>query len=454
MQKKDRSQVFNELRNKHPYFIYENFTIEHSNSQLILRFFFNLSDKYHFSSTLCVPVAKKFKLTENEQWLQNLAFHLGMAELVSYWKAACSPKIIIRAALLDAKQIAWWKKLWFQGLGEFFYTNGVQVSEDSFVEVSCETDTVFTVFSFDSNSKILVPIGGGKDSVVTLELLSRNGFSVAPFILNPRRASLQTIKSAGFARSALFEIQRTIDPQLIKLNEAGYLNGHTPFSAMLAFVTLLAARLKNIRHIALSNESSANEVSIPGTHVNHQYSKSIGFEKDFRDYVAKYISADFNYFSFLRPVNELQIGKLFSDFSNHHKTFRSCNVGSKTDVWCGHCPKCLFTWIILSPFITQEKLSAIFGKDILNDSNLIQTLKELSGIADEKPLECVGTVDEVNAALKDLIQNLDTDQLPKLLEFYKNQNVAAKIPSSQLLKQFDAAHFLQPGFEQILKQAL
>jgi hypothetical protein len=223
---------------------------------------------------------------------------------------------------------------------------------------------------------------------------------------------------------------------------------------MLAFITLLAARLKNIRHIALSNESSANEVSIPGTHVNHQYSKSIAFEKDFRTYVAKYISADFNYFSFLRPINELQIGKLFAGFSNHHKSFRSCNVGSKTDVWCGHCPKCLFTWIILSPFISQDKLISIFEKDLMNDLDLIPTLKELSAIADEKPLECVGTVDEVNAALNDLIQSLDTDQLPNLLDYYKNQNVAAKIPSSQLLKQFDSAHFLQPEFEQILKQAL
>ncbi|MCF8367374.1 MAG: hypothetical protein K9H16_16415, partial [Bacteroidales bacterium] len=236
--------------------------------------------------------------------LQNLAFHIGMVELISYWKAACPPKLIIKAGLIDNVQIIWWKKLWFNGLGEFFYTNNIQVGMDDFVEVVCEGKSSFAGYNFEPNSKVLVPVGGGKDSVVTLELLKRAGLDVVPFALNARSACIESAVSTGFKSSDIFEIKRTIDPGLIDLNKKGYLNGHTPFSALLAFVTLLAAQLLGIRNIALSNESSANEATIPGTQVNHQYSKSFGFEEDFREYVARYISPDFNYFSFLRPLNE------------------------------------------------------------------------------------------------------------------------------------------------------
>ena len=42
---------------------------------------------------------------------------------------------------------------------------------------------------------------------------------------------------------------------------------------------------------------------------------------------------------------------------NIHKIFKSCNVGSKSIPWnwCCDCPKCLFVYIILSPFLTKEE---------------------------------------------------------------------------------------------------
>ena len=41
----------------------------------------------------------------------------------------------------------------------------------------------------------------------------------------------------------------------------------------------------------------------------------------------------------------------------------------------------------------------IFGEDLLNKPSLQQYFDELTGIAENKPFECVGTVDEVNRAL-------------------------------------------------------
>ena len=41
----------------------------------------------------------------------------------------------------------------------------------------------------------------------------------------------------------------------------------------------------------------------------------------------------------------------------------------------------------------------IFGEDLLDKPALQQYFDELTGIAENKPFECVGTVDEVNRAL-------------------------------------------------------
>lgn len=389
------------LRELHPVFCYESFTYSTTAEGLLLKFRFTAGNGIVFEPETLICNSPFIDFTRlSEQQYATLAFHIGMVELISYWKCMCSPTVVIKPFALDNEQIAFWKKLYFNGLGEFFYINGISATIEDFMQIVCEGGQVAQPLDFDVNTdQYLVPIGGGKDSVVTLELLRRGGYAIRPLIINPRGATTQCAEKAGFAPSEVFEIRRTIHPTLLKLNAEGYLNGHTPFSAMLAFYTLLASALTGYANIALSNESSANEATVIGTSVNHQYSKSLEFENDFRTYVHKYISPKFNYFSFLRPLSELQIAMLFAQNSQYFSVFRSCNAGSKQNVWCCNCPKCLFAYIILSPFIEPATMERIFGKDLLNDSTMQRYFDELTGQAPTKPFECVGTIDEVNAAL-------------------------------------------------------
>jgi hypothetical protein len=460
LKRTDNQSKFNALRKEFSVFTYESQTVKRENGTLSLAFDFNLDDRYHFRPTLEIPARPFFDWNGiPEEQLQALAFQIGMTELVSYWKIACPKGVVVKPFALTESQKAFWKKLYYNGLGEFLYLNSIMVSEAGLMEIeSPPIDSIqhTTLRRNDMGGsrfeeKTLVPIGGGKDSVVTLECL-RNEMPVIPLIVNPRGATLNCVKTAGYKENEFIVINRTLDPTMLQLNAEGYLNGHTPFSALLAFISVLVAFGSRSKYIALSNENSANESTVPGTNINHQYSKSIEFESDFRNYVAENLSPEVQYFSFLRPLSELQIAKLFSQCEAYHPVFRSCNAGSKTDSWCGKCPKCLFTWIILSPFLSREKLTAIFGKDLMVDESLRPILEELNGTAAVKPFECVGTVEEVRACLN------ATAEVPEPVE---GPNNIAKAPEpvegptvDEILHRFNTNHFLPPQFEQILKAKL
>ena len=439
LKRTDNQSKFDALRREFSTFTFESQTVKRENGTLSLAFDFNLDDRYHFRPTLEIPARPFFDWDGiPEAQLQALAFQIGMTELVSYWKIACPKRVVVKPFALDKSQIAFWKKLYYNGLGEFLYLNTITVSELELMEIESQGGKTFEKIQTTLDEKTLVPIGGGKDSVVTLECL-RDKMPVTPLIVNPRGATLNCVKIAGYNDDQFIVINRTLDPTMLQLNAEGYLNGHTPFSALLAFISVLVAFGSRSKYIALSNENSANESTVPGTNINHQYSKSVEFESDFRNYVAENLNKEIQYFSFLRPLSELQIAKLFSQCEAYHSVFRSCNVGSKTDSWCGHCPKCLFTWIILSPFLSKEKLISIFGKDLMADESLRPIYEELNGTAAVKPFECVGTVEEVRACIN------ATTKVPEPVEGPTIE---------EILSRFNNEHFLPEKFEQILTSRL
>ncbi len=436
---------YDDLRQRYPLFEYVDYHYRLDDDGLHLRFDFSMGG-VEFHPEALVEARPFLDRNVSSGVLDRLVFDIGMIELISYWKCACPPTVKVSCGSLTDEQTAFWRKLYWNGLGEFFYTNGIAESQEGFLQVESgkrkvESKGIFEIQNPKSEiqNSYLVPIGGGKDSVVTLELLRRAGKTIRPLIMNPRGATVECARVGGFGMDEVLVIRRTIDPVLLELNAKGYLNGHTPFSAMLAFYTRLASALTGIPNVALSNESSANESTVRGTSVNHQYSKSLEFEDDFRKYVRVGSGecvvdssrgqvlptthyplptelSTFNYFSFLRPLSELQIAMLFSRFTAYHDVFRSCNAGSKQDIWCGHCAKCLFAYIILSPFVEPDRLNAIFGKSMLDDTTLEHEFRQLLGEAETKPFECVGTVGEVHQALRMTVERWYKEKRPKLLE--------------------------------------
>ena len=458
-----RQDLYDKYRCEYRTFVFESYSYNVQPDGLHISFSFAVDERVRFSPEAFFP-ARRFLHPERlgKKELDSLVFNIGMVELVSYWKCYCPQEVVVIPHKLTDGQVSFWKKLYFNGLGEFFYTNGIETNLADFMHLHSRADapqcSVFelnAVLNENTCDPHIVPIGGGKDSVVTLELLDGYGGTEKdfckrplPLIMNPRGATEECVRCAGYTLDDVVVINRRIDPALLEINAQGGLNGHTPFSAMLAFYTILASAMNGRRfRIALSNEGSANESTVAGTMVNHQYSKSMEFENDFRAYVRDYISPTFNYYSFLRPLCELQIAALFSKYNQYHDIFRSCNVGSKTDVWCGHCAKCLFAFIILSPFLSPERLSSIFGHNLLNDMTLKLEFDQLTGNAQTKPFECVGTVAEVNKALEMTLLRWYCDgERPALLVGFQPQKREVSLLS------FDSDNNLPQDENRLLKE--
>ncbi len=412
---------FKALREKYPVFSYDGYHIEKHDGYIEIKYDFKIENLCEFHPVTKIVTSNLNVVNSPDGGMgKKLVFALGMAEAVSYWKCACPPAFVVNCGDVDESAAEWWKRLWFNGLSELFYRNSIETDIGGFVNISSRGVNDFENCGIKKSGLSIVPIGGGKDSDVTLDLLSDMHDKVMGFTVNDQGARTEAAEVSGIGKDRVIRTLRTIDPELIKRNAEGFINGHTPFSSVVAFLSAYCAYLIGAKNIILSNEASANESNIEGTQINHQYSKSYQFESDFNYYMKNHLGFDVRYFSLLRPFNELQIAAQFSQLEKYHKVFKSCNAGSKKNVWCCNCAKCLFVYIILSPFLSEEKLVEIFGCNMLEKYELVRDFEGLAGLSGVKPFECIGTVSEVCTALNmtALRYIREEKDLPALLEHY------------------------------------
>ncbi len=411
--------TYRELTSKYDRFIYESYHVEEWEEKLMLNFQYKIVGEFgepivfnHRISYALISESESLDLSKIKE-LDALIFTIGLVEGINYYKTVCPREFYVHCGRLTKGQKKWWEKLYYHGLGEFIYLNGLadEVGEDNFVHFADDEKIPndFDRISLDVKGN-LIPVGGGKDSVVTLELLSHMKEENLPFVMSPPQAAYDCIEVAGYDETLL--ARRYFDKSMIQMNNEGFLNGHVPFSAILGFIALFGAALTKRQYIPLSNERSANEATVMGESYNHQYSKSFEFEADFNDYVHRYLIEDIKYFSLLRPLYEVEIAERFAKMTQYHQVFRSCNRGKKDNSWCGVCSKCLFVNIILGPLMTKEALFDIFGSHLLDNENLEDIFLELLGMTDAKPFECVGTVDEVRWSMKTIVEKYTQEERP------------------------------------------
>ncbi len=378
---------------------------------------------------------------------------------VSYYKAAVPDSIRIETAPITEQCAHFFDKLYLHGLAEFAYRNRLDLHKR--IRFPFSTHSAAKPESMQLPKRTAIPVGGGKDAIVTIDALQHAGQSPVLFALG----DFQPIKEiAKIAKLPLINVTRQISPALIQLNEQGAYNGHVPISAIIAFILPVCAILYGFDTAALSNERSADSGNLihNGFSVNHQYSKSMEFEKDAAHFFKKYILSDFNYFSFLRPLSDLRIAQLFSKLRTYHPIFMSCNRAFKLDRrkrlqrWCLDCPKCRFTFLVLAPFMVKTELITLFGANLLDDMEQRQGFDQLLGVGGFKPFECVGEIEESAAAFILLTQNLQWRD-DCLVRRFKTKILPGLNHPERIVKtalDFSNSHQLPYQYEEVLRAYL
>ncbi len=373
-------------------FYFEKYTYDPENG--VARFHYSYDRELYFEEVL------EFEKTETE--IEPVLFHLHLALGISYYKAYLAPEIKVKSGQLSRAQAEFWDTVYTKGLGEFFYQN--KIDFNGLVRFPYGDKEPETATEIGAKDRALVPLGGGKDSLVTAGILQEKGIDFDVFTLGSYPMIEEQIRAMQKPHHL---IKRTIDPQLLEENKKDALNGHVPISMIYAFTALLTAVAQGHKYIVLSNEHSSNygNVEYLGEQVNHQWSKSLEFEKMFNKYVRKFVAADVYFFSLLRPMYEIKIAEKFATMESCLNVFTSCNTNFKIagpgqDKWCLKCAKCAFVFAILAPFVAKEKLVAAFGGNLFADENLWPIYEELLGVGEVKPFDCVGTPDEVKKAME------------------------------------------------------
>ncbi|MGB3302380.1 hypothetical protein [Gordonia sp. (in: high G+C Gram-positive bacteria)] len=341
-----------------------------------------------------------------------LAQLLAITACVSYYKLAAPPRIVVDFPVAPF-EVEYLRQVIEGGLGEFAYVNDLPAALTPVIEVRSERAPAERVIdSWNGTAQPLVAVGGGKDSVVTIEALKSGGWTPVLFSVNRYQPIDDCIAVSGLGS---IHVRRRIDAAMTDLNKAGAYNGHIPVTAINSCVALVAADLLGLGSVIMSNEQSADIENLVwhGFNVNHQWSKSIVYEDLLRATLAGYGFDSNRYFSLLRALPESEIANRFSECVEYFDVFVSCNRSFALDPsrrrsrWCGECPKCLFVFVILAPRIPKERLVGIFAANLLDTSANLDLYRELAGLEKHKPFECVGDYSEVAEAFVDLLDSAD-----------------------------------------------
>ena len=417
----------------------------------VARLVYAFDEGPELTETVTIPGAPFALDATRAQAVEQAVRLLHLITGVSYYKAAVPNEIRIDGYAIDAATAVLMEQVYVHGLGEFAYRNGLSLHGRVRFPVAAQAPAPAAAAGLREHA--LVAIGGGKDSLVSIEALRGAGVDQTVTWIGGSQ-----LIAACAARTGLptLNIGRALAPELFEYNRQGAWNGHIPVTAINSAIMVLAALLHGVDQVVFSNERSASYGSmIPGTgEVNHQWSKGWAFESAFGAYVQSHVAADLQYYSLLRPLSELAVARQFARTDHYDAHFSSCNrnfhlLGERpTNRWCGVCPKCHFVFLALAPFMPKPRLVGIFGRNLLDDANQTGGFDALLEYQDHKPFECVGEGQESRAAMAALGDRPEWREDAIVARF--NREIRPQLAASELA----VAPLLEIGGEHSIPAAL
>jgi hypothetical protein len=387
-------------------FIFDSYHIDASKT--VLSFVYQVGEG-RFEEKIYLP--KPISSTVDKGVLNSLLFNLHLALGISYWKMHCYPLIEVKSGVLSSDQAKFWELVYTKGLGEFFFRNNIDFR--GLITFPHISNSEINAKEISLKDRVLVGIGGGKDSIVTWERLKEQKTVATGLIIETQKKYNMLNDLLEVGAIPAIRIRREMDEKLIDAKGSSlYHNGHIPISMIYAWIGVLSCLLYDYSGFVVSNEKSADEgnTEMFGIKINHQWSKSEEFELAFSYYIRTYISPSIAYYSPLRSLSELDIVKEFVQYPQYFPVVSSCNrnfsvtnplTGKK---WCGKCAKCAFAFLLFAACLPKKTVIDMFGINMLEDPSMKHTFKDLTGRGDMKPFDCVGTFEESSEAVKMIIE--------------------------------------------------
>ncbi|HKX73262.1 MAG TPA: hypothetical protein VJM32_04580 [Candidatus Saccharimonadales bacterium] len=382
-------------------FIFESYELDTASHEI--RLHYSLDGSTKFTETLPLPADLPLGRA-NDPDVKRALFALHLAGGASYYKTYLPREIVVKSGQLSQKQADFWNEFYTKGLGEFFFINKIDFHGlVKFPATGPDAPLATTTPSLPV--KTLVPFGGGKDSVVTMELLLDNNVNMTLFRL---RGHHYIDQLADITKLPMITVERSLDPTLFEMNKQGALNGHVPITGYITFLSIVICLLGDFDSVAFSNERSADygNVEYLGMQINHQWSKSDEAEGLITDYLASYVTTNVQYLNPLRPLSELKIAQIFARHPKYFAHTTSCNQNwlmldknPGQGAWCGKCYKCAFIFALYAAELPNDTVVTMYGQNLFNNKELLTTYRQLWGAEGMKPFDCVGTPEEMKAAM-------------------------------------------------------
>ncbi len=417
--------------------------------QATLQLFYEVEGLGEMTETITFPAFDVPKDAPRRQALVSACHLLHWLAGVSYIKMGLPARILFRKKRPDSKTAEFLRTTWINGLAELAYVQGVSLHDRLHIDSEA---IIPDNWRLSLPHRALVPFGGGKDSIVTVESLKKYQKPVNLFVVGESSVIARAAAKTGVP---VYTVKRQLDEKLLHARPGAFFNGHVPVTAINSAIAVVAALLHGYDSIVFSNERSAeahNTLDAQGHPVNHQYSKSFAFEKDFQAHIHRTISPDLRYFSLQRPWSELAILKQFSQYSDYFDVFTSCNRnfhlgGSRNQhgLWCGDCPKCRFVFLGLATFVEKSRLLEIFGHNLLDSLPQLPGFEALLGIRGIKPFECVGDVLESRIAFHWLANHPEWAN-DRVIGFLRDKVVPPSPEEEQDVLAFHPEHAIPPEF--------
>jgi hypothetical protein len=392
-------------------FVFDSYDLEPDN-KLVFRYSYldeNEAKLRSFAEAFRLPVA----INADDVATANIMRHLHIIIGISYYKSLLGE--VRLPYQISETEAQYYNTIYDNGLGEYAFINKYTEPIQPFSASNSHSPSPIGL----KNKGAILGVGGGKDSIVAGEIFKGIQLPTTTMDMATRDHHGQAGAVMDIMGLPQLRIERYVDTAIKEFTDQHQgMHGHIPLSTILAWIGVLLAASTSKRFVAMANEAgtSTGNVEWNGREVNHQWAKSFEHEKLTQEFIRTHVSPDLWYFSPIRPYSSLAIMELLANVGKPYlQDFTSCNLVLRIDPaarpngrWCTRCAKCLSSWLLLSYWLSTEELQNIFGRNLWEDMSLKPTLKALLGLEGHKPLDCVGTIEELRAVTRKMLSKDNT----------------------------------------------